>query len=366
VIINELGAISVDHRLISGHATAGTLADVVVMKNGCLCCAGDSPGSELEGILNKLLEMSAVDTAMYDYMLIETSGLADPTAVVHLLFRNEMRRSAFVLDGVVTLVDATNVHRHLHVAGHAAPTRPRVEVARQIALADVVLLTKADLLADEPGGLRAVEAAVLGACPAATVLAAHPSVAPLRRLLGIDAFRHRHVHLAPEPARGPAPHSLGAQTVCLRVTGAMPLDGLQRWLQAVVAAHEAELYRLKGTVAIVGETRRFVVQGVHGEVRGHFDDGDAAAAADDDDNESVLVLIAATGPPPAYAYLLDELGLQASLQACAREGEGTVHIVDGGRGRSSLRRREPRKAGGAGGGDGDECVECEDEDSRTR
>lgn len=332
VIVNEFGAISVDHKLIAGQATSGALADVVVMKNGCMCCSGDSPGSELEGVLNKLLEMTAVDANLYDYMLIETSGLADPTAIVHLLFRHEMARSRFALDGVVTLVDTSNVHRHLAVPERGPLVRPRPEVARQIALADVVLLTKAELLGDAPGGLGAIERAVRRACPSVALVVGHPSRAPLKQLLGIDAFRRRQ--LTVEPERGPADgaHSVGAQTVCLRVRGALPLGALQAWLQHVVTAHEPELYRLKGTLAIAGESRRFIVQGVHGEVRGHFDEAPPAAPAadaggaalrraargeDDEDGESVLVLIASTGPPPDFAYGLDGAELQSSLQACA-------------------------------------------------
>ncbi|KAG8467984.1 hypothetical protein KFE25_007036 [Diacronema lutheri] len=362
VLINEFGAVSVDHRLIAGHATSGALADVVVMKNGCMCCSGDSPGSELEGILNKLLEMTAVDSSLYDYMLIETSGLADPTAVVHLLFRHEMARSRFVLDGVVTLVDASNVHRHLAVPERGPLVRPRPEVARQLALADVVLLTKTDAIGDAPGGREAVERAVREACPAATIVVSHPARAPLEQLLGIDAFRRRRVHLAPE--RGPtAVHTLGAQTVCLRVRGALTLSALQAWLQRVVVTHEAELYRLKGTLSIAGERRRFVVQGVHGEVRGHFDEAvgaDVAASAQDatsrqpeDDESSVLVLIASTGPPPDFAHQLDEAELQSSLQACALDGEGSVVVVRTDK-PGATRRAAPAL-------DGDECVDCGDE-----
>lgn len=361
VIVNEFGAVSVDHKLITGQATSGALADVVVMKNGCMCCSGDSPGSELEGVLNKLLEMTAVDASLYDYMLIETSGLADPTAIVHLLFRHEMARSRFVLDGVVTLVDASNVHRHLAVPERGPLVRPRPEVARQIALADVVLLTKTELLGDVPGGLSAIERAVREACPAVTLIVSHPSRAPLKQLLGIDAFRRRHVHLAAE--RGPTgPHSLGAQTVCLRVRGALPLNALQEWLQHVVATHEPELYRLKGTLAIAGESRRFVVQGVHGEVRGHFDDepcatqaGDTANVGDgngDDEEESVLVLIASTGPPPDFEYGLDSAELQRSLQACALDSGGRVTVERAGVSGAQQRTSTVR--------DTDECGVCDE------
>ena len=86
------------------------------MKNGCMCCSGDSPGLELERVLDKLISLleygkgRGTGTA-FDHVIIETTGLADPAPIVSLLFRYNAQRAAhFGLNGVVTMVDA-KVHQ---------------------------------------------------------------------------------------------------------------------------------------------------------------------------------------------------------------------------------------------------------------
>ena len=175
VIENELGAISIDHELIDRSRQAAMPEGLIVLKNGCMCCSGETPGSELERVLDKLLEMSklavlnaeaeassdqpdaltvtnttaaaaATTAAMtaattaatteatlpFDHVLIETTGLADPAPIVQVLARREMAASAFYLDAVVTVVDAANVLRHLRPTGPFGFTRRRAEAEKQV------------------------------------------------------------------------------------------------------------------------------------------------------------------------------------------------------------------------------------------
>ena len=89
VIENELGAISIDHALIDGDRQAAMPEGVVVLKNGCMCCSGDSPGSELERVLDKLLELGQLgaQSLPFDSIVIELSGMADPLPVLQILYR---------------------------------------------------------------------------------------------------------------------------------------------------------------------------------------------------------------------------------------------------------------------------------------
>jgi G3E family GTPase len=184
VIENELGAISIDHALIDEAKQASAPAGVVVLKNGCMCCSGESPGSELERVLDKLLEMGRVGGAggrtsghsqgthggsaaqaasvglPFDYVLIEMSGLADPGPVMQVLWRQKMAHSPFYLDGVVTVVDACNVLRHLRPTGAFAFTRSRHEAEKQVAVADRLIVNKVDLVADSDDTMEAVEDAL--------------------------------------------------------------------------------------------------------------------------------------------------------------------------------------------------------------
>ena len=145
VIENELGSISIDHALIDQQRQEGMPDGVFVLKNGCMCCSGESPGSELERVLDKLLEMAQIEggSLPFDCVLIETSGLADPAPIVQVLCRHEMTRSCYYLDAVITMVDANHILRHLRPYGPMAFTRRRPEAEKQLALADRIIVNKA-------------------------------------------------------------------------------------------------------------------------------------------------------------------------------------------------------------------------------
>ena len=107
VIENEIGAISIDHTLIDQARQPDMPDGVIVLKNGCMCCSGETPGSELERVLDKLVDMDQTNEKILpiDHILVETTRLADPGPIVMALCRREMEESRFFLDSVVTLVD---------------------------------------------------------------------------------------------------------------------------------------------------------------------------------------------------------------------------------------------------------------------
>lgn len=88
VIENELGSISIDHALIDRRRQEVMPEGLMVLKNGCMCCSGESPGSELERVLDKLLELSNVENGSmaFDAIIVETSGLADPSPIVQVCY----------------------------------------------------------------------------------------------------------------------------------------------------------------------------------------------------------------------------------------------------------------------------------------
>jgi G3E family GTPase len=102
-----------------------------------MCCSSGGEGDELERVLNKMLDI--MDDESYDYLIIETSGLVDPTPILQTFFTQEMRGGRYELDAVITLVDAKNIGRHLK-GGRWGVHTPEAE--RQISLADVVVINK--------------------------------------------------------------------------------------------------------------------------------------------------------------------------------------------------------------------------------
>src|SRR5688572_17301446 len=124
VIENEFGEIGVDQDIVIRSEE-----EIFEMNNGCLCCT-------VRGDLIRILGNLMKRRDKFDYILIETTGLADPGPVAQTFFMDdEIQRSAR-LDGIVTVVDAKHVSEHW--TSH--------EVQEQIAFADVVLLNKLDLV----------------------------------------------------------------------------------------------------------------------------------------------------------------------------------------------------------------------------
>ncbi|MFL5037433.1 MAG: CobW family GTP-binding protein, partial [Microvirga sp.] len=123
VIVNEFGEIGIDNQLV-----VNAEEEIFEMNNGCICC---TVRGDLIRILGNLMKRKD----KFDYILIETTGLADPGPVVQTFFFDEEIKEKVRLDGVVTVVDCK------HVALHWGDR----EVKEQIAFADVVLLNKTDL-----------------------------------------------------------------------------------------------------------------------------------------------------------------------------------------------------------------------------
>jgi len=225
----------------------------VVLASGCICC---TVRSDLETALRSLLSRRAAGAIpAFRRVLIETTGLADPAPILQMLLNNPLVAPLFRLDAVVTTVDAA--HAAAQLAAHD-------EAAKQVAVADRLLLTKLDLAPDTAALERCLAAlnpaaprlpAVHGAVAADALLGAGPTdPARLDHWLALAAHAgHDH---------GAAPHARIRSTT---VTAAAPLDWLavQSWLAALRARHGAALLRVKGILNLAGEDGPVVVHGVH-------------------------------------------------------------------------------------------------------
>lgn len=127
VIENEFGEVGVDQELVIQADE-----EIFEMNNGCLCCT-------VRGDLIRILGNLMKRRDKFDYILIETTGMADPGPVAQTFFFDEELKTKTRLDGIVTLVDAKHVHQHWD----------SLEVRQQIAFADVLLLNKTDLVTPE-------------------------------------------------------------------------------------------------------------------------------------------------------------------------------------------------------------------------
>jgi G3E family GTPase len=174
VIINEFGEVPLDHELV---ATA--VEDIIEVAGGCLCCTvrGDLARA-IRQLDTKRRRAKVMD---YERVILETTGLADPAPILQTLITDPIIAHGYRLDGVVTLVDAA--------VGLATLDRHE-EAKKQVAMADRLLVTKADLAGGSPPATLAERLRALN--PVADIVpCSHGVVAP-ERLFGLGPWRERH------------------------------------------------------------------------------------------------------------------------------------------------------------------------------
>ena len=165
VIENEFGEIGIDNALVINADE-----EVFEMNNGCICCT-------VRGDLIRILGNLMRRRDKFDYVLIETTGMADPGPVAQTFFVDEEIRESFRLDGIITVVDARHVVQHLDNSS---------ECQEQIAFADKILLNKTDLVSVEE--LEAVEKRIRSMNAVARILRTQKSEVDASEVVDIRAF----------------------------------------------------------------------------------------------------------------------------------------------------------------------------------
>jgi G3E family GTPase len=165
VIENEFGEVGVDHELVIGADE-----EIFETSNGCICCT-------VRGDLIRILTQLRKRRDRFDSILIETTGLADPGPVAQTFFIDEDLKEHFLLDAIVTLVDAHHVERQL---------RDSPIALEQIAFADVIVLNKIDLV--DAAALERIERQLRAISVTATVIHSRNAEVPLDRVLSLGAF----------------------------------------------------------------------------------------------------------------------------------------------------------------------------------
>ncbi|NDV87383.1 GTP-binding protein [Aurantimonas aggregata] len=143
VVVNEFGAVGLDQLLIETASSDG----VIELSEGCVCCT--VRGALVDTLVMLATRSRPAETPPLERVIVETTGLADPTPILASLMTHELLADAYALDGVVTVVD--------HLAG-AANLAERPEARRQVAVADRIVLTKGDLVAEQEPLLDAIAA----------------------------------------------------------------------------------------------------------------------------------------------------------------------------------------------------------------
>lgn len=309
IVENEYGDVAIDDKLISKNSKHALDGEIVEVLNGCVCC---SVRSDLIAFLHKLANRIANKELHLDAIVIETTGMADPSPVAQTFLVDETVRDFFRLDGIVTLIDAKHVERHLD---EPKPEGAVNEAAAQAAFADRLLLNKTDLV--DTADLERIEARLAAINPHAPIVRCSHSNVSVDHVLGIHGFDlARTLQKAPsflDASGPPTAHDGTVSSVSLDQgaprhlrtvgRGALDLTLLRDWLDELLASRGADIFRMKGVLHIAHASGRYVCHAVH-EI---FSDSFEQEWAEGEARESKLVFIGKN---------LDAAALAAGFDAC--------------------------------------------------
>jgi G3E family GTPase len=270
VIVNEFGEAGLDHDLIETVDE-----EVVLMKSGCLCC---SILGDLSRTLQDLAARKQESRLTFDRVVIETTGLADPAPILHTFLVDPYLARNFRIDGVVTVVDAAT--------GPDTLDR-QFEAVSQVAMADLLVLSKIDLVSKSMSGALKIRLQTLN--PTADILQADHGVVPTAALWDLSGMRPHGTSkqamawlippappfvskdpfnnlsgLAPSSVpTAPLPkHDARIGSAFIVLNDPIPPDAFDRWLDTLISLRGPDILRVKGIVHLIGIEMPFVFHGV--------------------------------------------------------------------------------------------------------
>ena len=254
IIVNEFGDIGIDGDLIDTGAE-----ELIELSNGCVCCV-------VRGDLIRTLRTLLNREKPLTHIIIETTGLANPSPVIQTFHIDQILQAKCRLDSVITLVDA------IHMAGQIG-THP--DAVDQIVFADLLLLNKSlDVSPEELAETRSRLSELNPFAQIRNTDRCNIDPKPLLNRQGFDLSRvedrlervdnsphdHAHDHIAKD------------QISSLSLTCETPMDAglLSTWLEELLAVFGPEILRTKGIVSVVDEDRKLVIQAVNMLLEGDF------------------------------------------------------------------------------------------------
>ena len=270
VIENEFGEENIDNDIL----VADTGEQIIQMNNGCVCC---TIREDLRSTLSDLAEKRRKGELDFERVVIETTGLADPGPVAQTFFMDDEIAESYLLDSIVTLVDAK------HAAGQLDT---RQEARRQVGFADQIFISKSDLVT--PDDVNELMHRLKHMNPRAPQRAVHFGEAPLAEVFDLKGFNlNAKLDLDPEflhaddghgdhdhagHDHGPGErcdhphhhaHDDDVKSFVFRSQRAFNPAKLEDFLGAIVQVYGPKMLRYKGVLHMKGSDRKVIFQGVH-------------------------------------------------------------------------------------------------------
>ena len=281
VIENEFGEENIDNDILVTESKE----QIVQMSNGCICC---TIREDLRETLQLLAAKRRKGLLEFDRVVIETTGLADPGPVAQTFFMDEEISESYLLDSIITLVDAVHAPQQLD---------QRQEARRQVGFADQIFLSKTDLVGAED--TDALTHRLKHMNPRAPIKAVHFGEVPLSEVLDLRGFNlnakldidpdflkedseahdhdhhdHDHDHVHGEHCDHPSHHAGhghghhhrhddDVKSFVFRAERPFDPARLEDFLGAIVNIYGPRMLRYKGVLNMVGTDRKVIFQGVH-------------------------------------------------------------------------------------------------------
>ncbi len=276
VIENEFGEENIDNEIL----VSDTSEQIIQMNNGCVCC---TIREDLRTTLNDLAEKRRKGELDFDRVVIETTGLADPGPVAQTFFMDDQIAESYLLDSVLTLVDAKHAEGQLDT---------RQEARRQIGFADQIFISKSDLVGEAE--VDALIHRIKHMNPRAPQRRVHFGEVPISEVFDLRGFNlnakldidpdflndepahehhghgHEHGHEGHDHGPGEAcdhphhhAHDDDVKSFVFRSDKAFIPAKLEDFLAAIVQVYGPKMLRYKGVLFMKGSERKVIFQGVH-------------------------------------------------------------------------------------------------------
>lgn len=262
---------AVEEAIVTQGLGIDALEGFIELPNGCICCAAQD---DLTDALQRLLDKKR---GAFDHILIEASGMADPGPVVCSFWVDEGLDSDLYLDAVVAVVDSVNLQRFID------DEETRLVAGKQMAIADVVLLNKIDLLQDEAElnerhneQVKELVRVIRGQGCKAQIVPTSKCNVELHKLFNIHAYDSemalRDVVQGDRDGRGHAGHESMSTTTVTFENGSFDAVKLDRAVGSLLWESERnelqggeimEIWRMKALVVIADEAKKWIYQSVH-------------------------------------------------------------------------------------------------------
>jgi G3E family GTPase len=271
VIENEFGQENIDNEILVGD----TQEQIFQMNNGCVCC---TIREDLRNTLAQLAADKRKGLLDFERVVIETTGLADPGPVAQTFFMDDEMAQTYLLDSILTLVDAKHAEQQLD---------DRIEAQRQVGFADQIFISKADLVSADQ--LKALQQRLKRMNPRAPQQVAHFGEVPLKDVLDLRGFNlnarldidpdflapdehehdhhhehdHEHGHGHEHEHGHHHHHDDDVQSFVFRAERPFDPAKLEDFLGAIVNIYGPRMLRYKGVLWMTGTERKVIFQGVH-------------------------------------------------------------------------------------------------------